>query len=318
MEWMIFAAFVLLVGGVFAAAAVEAFLWLEGRLRPPVPAPPPPGRARRLWRRGILGLAAAGLLCIGWARFVEPNWPEVVHVRIESGKIPPDARPVRLVHISDLHCEREPRLEEGLPGLVAAEKPDAILFTGDCINTPWGLPVLHRTLEALARIAPTYVVGGNWDAWYFRGLDRFGGTGVHRLDGVSERLAVGTAHVAFAGVDFAHEEGLDAALRGIPRTDFLVFLYHKPDLAYDLAERKVDLALAGHTHGGQVRLPFYGALITLARFGKRFEAGLYEVDGMRLYVNRGIGCEGHGIPPLRFLCRPEITVIDVAPAAAGR
>jgi hypothetical protein len=309
-EWLIAAAFVLFVLAVLAAAALEAFLWLRERLRR---GSPPPGRVRLLYRRVLLGIAGAGVLCMLWARFVEPNWPEVTHVRIESRKVPAGARPVRIVHLSDFHCEREPRLEERLPALVGAEKPDFIVFTGDCINTPWGLPVLHRTLKALAGVAPTFVVGGNWDAWYFTGLDRFGGTGVQALDGRHVRLLAGGTPVNVAGVHFGHEEGLAGAVRGIPPSELSVFLYHMPDLAYDLEKSGVDLALVGHTHGGQVRLPFYGALITLSGFGKRFEAGLYELGGMRMYVNRGIGCEGHGLPPLRFLCRPEITVIDIAP-----
>ena len=73
----------------------------------------------------------------------------------------------------------------------------------------------------------------------------------------------------------------------------------------------VDLQLSGHTHGGQVRLPLYGALLTLSAMGKRFEAGLYRLGEMALYVNRGLGMEGGAAPRVRFLCRPEITVFDL-------
>ena len=75
----------------------------------------------------------------------------------------------------------------------------------------------------------------------------------------------------------------------------------------------VDLMLAGHVHGGQVALPFYGALMTLSRHGKRFEQGLYELPGMNLYVNRGIGMEGGSAPRVRFASRPEITLFLVHP-----
>lgn len=310
LELALAAAFVLFVVVVFAAAALEALFWLRDRLRPGSSGP---GPLRRLWRKGVFGAAGAGILCILWARFVEPNWPEVVRVRVASAKVAAGERPVRIVHLSDFHCEEKPRLERRLPGLVAAEKPDLIVFTGDCLNTPRGLPVLHEALRSLAAIAPTYVVGGNWDAWYFRGLDRFGGTGTRSLDGVHERLRVRGTTVSVAGVHFGHEDAVGDAVRGVPASDLLLFLYHKPDLAYVLERRQVDLALVGHTHGGQVRLPAYGALLTLSKYGKRFEAGLYDVGAMRLHVNRGLGCEGHRIPPIRFLCRPEITVIDVGP-----
>lgn len=71
----------------------------------------------------------------------------------------------------------------------------------------------------------------------------------------------------------------------------------------------------GTPTGGQVALPFYGALVTLSRFGKRYEAGLYRVHDTWLYVNRGLGMEGGWAPRVRFCARPEITVIELAPAS---
>jgi predicted MPP superfamily phosphohydrolase len=95
--------------------------------------------------------------------------------------------------------------------------------------------------------------------------------------------------------------------------DFRLFLYHFPDAVEEASAANIDLYLAGHTHGGQVRLPFYGALITFSRYDKRYEAGLYRLGAATMYVNRGIGMEGGKAPRVRFLDRPEITVIDVAP-----
>jgi uncharacterized protein len=75
------------------------------------------------------------------------------------------------------------------------------------------------------------------------------------------------------------------------------------------------LYCTGHTHGGQVALPWYGALVTFARFGKRYEAGLYHEGDTWMYVNRGIGMTGGWPPRVRFGSRPELTVIDIRPAA---
>jgi hypothetical protein len=97
-----------------------------------------------------------------------------------------------------------------------------------------------------------------------------------------------------------------------------VLLYHAPDPILEMADAGVDVVLSGHTHGGQVRLPFYGALITLARHGKRFDMGLYRVKETWLYVSRGLGMEGGLAPRVRFLARPEITVIDLVPEDASR
>jgi hypothetical protein len=113
-----------------------------------------------------------------------------------------------------------------------------------------------------------------------------------------------------------------AAARGpIDRVCPVVLLYHYPDEIALAAAQGVDLYLAGHTHGGQVRIPWYGAVITLTRTGKRFEWGPYAMGDTRMYVNRGIGMEGGTAPRVRFLARPEVTVFDLvstAPAGAGR
>lgn len=89
--------------------------------------------------------------------------------------------------------------------------------------------------------------------------------------------------------------------------------YHTPDLVEDL-EPPPDLYLAGHTHGGQVALPFYGALVTFSRFGKKYEAGRSQVGPTTLYVNRGIGFEP-SLPRVRFMARPELTLIDLVGTA---
>ena len=194
-----------------------------------------------LWfRRIVFGLALAGIFCIAYGWLIEPFWLEVTRVRLESPKLEGATRPIRIVHFSDLHSDPHPRLEERLPDVVAAEKPDLIVFTGDASKLP-------QILEA------------------------------------------------------------------IPPQDFTVFLSHVPGEIYQVARHKADLYCAGHTHGGQVALPFYGALITLSRFGKRFEAGLYRVEETRRYVNRGVGMEGGRAPRVRFVARPELTVIDPVP-----
>lgn len=274
----------------------------------------PPASRRRVWtRRLILGLAAAGILCVLYGYFVEPYWLSVTRVRLTSAKLPKSARPVRIVHISDLHCDARPRLEERLPDAVAAEKPDLIVFTGDAINSPAGLAVFKRCLTRLAALAPTFVVKGNWDAWFWKTLDVFGGTGARELDGEAVSVGVAGAEVWVAGVPVEAEARLGQALAAIPPGAYTIFLYHYPDLVEEVARRPVDLYCAGHTHGGQVALPLYGALVTLSRFGKKYESGLYRVENTWLYVNRGIGMEGGPAPRVRFCARPEVTVIEVGP-----
>src|ERR1044072_4443801 len=158
-----------------------------------------PTRGERIAERASFVLATVGLVCFAYGHFVEPFWPEVTHVRIESPKLKGAQRPVRVVHISDLHCDPEPRLEERLPDLIAAERPDLIVYTGDSINSPEGLPVLRKLLPRLARVAPTYVARGNWDTGYWKNRDLFGETGVHELHGSAAEVKVAGTTLWVAG-----------------------------------------------------------------------------------------------------------------------
>ena len=270
------------------------------------------------WGRSILSLVALGGACVAYGHWIEPFWPAVIHVRIPSSRLAAGSRPLRIVHISDVHSDPGPRLEERLPELIAAEKPDVIVYSGDSINEPAALPVFRRLMGGLSGIAPTFAVRGNWDAWYWHDVDLFGGTGVHELDGRAESVRFGDRRVWLAGVAVGHEGLAAAALADVPAGDLTIFLYHYPypDVVPTDRAAAVDLLCAGHTHGGQVALPLYGAIITLSKYGKQYESGLYRAGGMWMYVNRGVGLEGGDAPRVRFWARPEITVIDIVPEAA--
>jgi len=310
--------FVCAVGAVYVLAAlalVRALLRRRGLLSAP-------SRAVRRAERASLALAGLGLLCFAYGRFVEPFWPEVTRVRLTSGKLTGAARPLRVVHISDLHCDPEPRLEERLPDTIAAERPDLIVFTGDSLNTPAGLPVLRQLLTRLAAVAPTFVVRGNWDVAYWRGQDLFGGTGVRELRNEAVRVEAAGASLWVAGVPYGSSGeppydvagAITKATENVPEGAFTIFLYHTPDEILSVAgARRADLYCAGHTHGGQVALPLYGALVTLSKFGKRYERGLHREGDTWLYVSRGVGMEGGHAPRVRFFARPEVAVIEIAP-----
>lgn len=263
--------------------------------------------------RASLALAFAGLLCIAYGRFVEPYRIAVTRHRVGTAKLARGARPIRIVHISDLHSDPAPRLEGRLPEVVAAERPDLIVYTGDSINSPAGLPVFRDCLTRLARVAPTFVVKGNWDALFWPALDRFGGTGARELKNEAVKFEAGGSSIWIAGVPVMGEGQFEETFAGVPEGAFTVFLHHYPDLIREVAAKRVDLYCAGHTHGGQVALPLYGALVTLSKYGKKYEAGLYREGQTTLYVNRGIGMEGGPAPRVRFWARPEVTVIEIAP-----
>jgi predicted MPP superfamily phosphohydrolase len=271
----------------------------------------PPGKAQRWFRRTFLALAAVGILCMLYGYFIEPYRLTTRYVEIRTSKISSDGRPIRIAHISDMHSDPSPRLEEQLPEAIARENPDIIVFSGDSLNSPDGLPVFRNCLTQLAKIAPTFVVRGNWDAWYWTNIDLFGATGATELKSAAEPVIIRGTEIWVAGVPVGDEAKVFEVLDGIPRDKFSVFLYHYPDEIEKVAARGLDLYCAGHTHGGQIALPFYGALMTLSKYGKRFEAGTYRVGDTWLNVNRGIGMEGGTAPRVRFWAVPEITVIDL-------
>ncbi len=261
----------------------------------------------------VWSLAGIGVLCMAYGYFVEPYWLDVNEITITSEKLAPGSQPIRIVHISDLHCDPKTRLEDKLPQVIAELKPDLIAFTGDAINSPAGLDNFRRCISELTKIAPVYAVKGNWDVWYFPNADRFGGTGVKLLSGDVVELELRGMKLNIAGVDYDAYRSIKDVFRRLGDDAFNVFLYHTPDIVFDAAESNTDLCLVGHTHGGQIALPLYGALITLTRCGKDYEAGLYRLDDTHMYVSRGIGMEGGRAPRVRFLARPEVTLIKIVP-----
>ena len=232
---------------------------------------------RSVWlRRSILGAAAFGTLCIAYGFLVEP----VTHVRLRSPKLPKGSLPIRIVHISDIHSDSTCRLEGRIPGIVAAQKPDLIVFTGDAVNSPGGLPHFRRCIAEIAAVAPTLAVQGNWDG----DLDLYGGTGVHELNGRAVMTDVREIRVWIASFPYGT---ITRVIDSVPTDAFSIFLYHTPDEIFEVAKHPVDLYCAGHIHGGKVALPFYGALVTLSRLDKRFKAGLHRVRNTWLYVSPG-------------------------------
>jgi len=307
------AAFVALIAITFALAAmVLARRYLTSK-RTPI----------RGWARIVLALAAIGCLCFEYGRYVEPRWLETTHTRVTTSRLPAGHRGVRIVHLSDIHSDPKPLVEERLPTRIADLHPDLIVFTGDCANSEGGMPVFRQLFADLAKIAPTFVVRGNWDPRERQGIDIFAGLGVAELDGSSASIDVAGARVHVVGL--AHQSPsrrMGEAISALPADGLAIVLNHTPypDLVPPLLASRVDLMCAGHVHGGQVALPFYGAILTLSKFGKRFERGLYPTAdgfGFPLYVSRGIGMEGGTALRVRFCSRPEIALIELVPPTSA-
>lgn len=257
-------------------------------------------------------LAAGGLACIGYARFIEPTWIEVNMMTIPTPKL--SEASIRIVQISDLHCDVKPRNEERLVSIVNDLKPDIIVATGDYLNDVSALPLLKSTLRRLEAPLGAFAVTGNFEMRDWSPLDLFAETGFEPLAQNTTTVMKGADVISISGLNFDRAGAYQSLLQGFPTDRFHVFLYHMPDLVEDVDDSGVDLYLCGHTHGGQIAMPIYGALITFSKFGKKYESGLYRVGGTTLYVNRGLGLEPRPAPQMRFCARPEIAVFDIVPA----
>jgi predicted MPP superfamily phosphohydrolase len=144
-----------------------------------------------------------------------------------------------------------------------------------------------------------------------------GGLDVHLLEDAVVRVPELGDHFVIIGLNYIDPQVDEVNLRNLmPKVqpgDFTLLLYHKPDIAYAARDLHINLYLSGHTHGGQVRLPFYGAIFPNSRYGKTFEMGLYHLGETTMYVSRGLGMVGGIGPRVRFLSPPEVVVVDLVP-----
>jgi hypothetical protein len=277
----------------------------------------------------MVALQLVGLLLYLWTMLREPFALATTQMAIQSVHWPAEAAPLRLLHLSDLHVERLTEREAHLMTLIEQADPDLIVITGDYlnlsyVNDPTARAEVRQVLAKLAAPYGVYATLGSptvdpWDTTpsLFDGLNirllRDEVAVLHLADGRSlSLLGLNCEHDLLADAA-AFEELLSLTPDDAPR----ILLYHSPELMPHVQHFPVDLYLCGHTHGGQVRLPFYGAVVTSSALGKRYEMGPYRERGTTLYISRGIGLEGLGAPRMRLLCRPEIILFTVSGSEGG-
>jgi predicted MPP superfamily phosphohydrolase len=270
---------------------------------------------RRSGRLAVVpALLAAALVGVAVDAFlVEPRALDLRRVRIPSRKV---SSPLRIALVSDLQTDTPGERELGALRRVQAERPDLVLFSGDYIQqqTPEAVHRDQATLRAMvlrARVGArlgAFAVEGNTE-WPTLWPALWEGTGVRALT-ASQRVDLGELVLTA----FTLRDSFSDTLRVPPEARFHVALGHAPDFALGAVE--ADLLVAGHTHGGQVRLPWVGPLMTLSRVPRAWASGTTALSrGRTLVVSQGVGMERHDAPRLRFRCRPELVLIDVVPAS---
>jgi len=242
---------------------------------------------------------------------------------IENPNIPEGFHGVKILQFSDTHFGPNfpHKQQQILVDKINKLKPDIVVFTGDLIDK-FGEYVVEREysqtiLKQIRAPLGKYAVFGNHDR---------GGGGGHLYEQYMEKAGFTVLNnemkrIKVANGDYITISGLDDFLLGKPKVkptlqhlrteDFNLLLVHEPDAVDQIVEYPVDLQLSGHSHGGQVQLPFIGSIITTSLANKYVE-GLYSLEGkskpLQLYVNRGIGTTRM---PVRFLSKPELSVFSL-------
>ena len=277
------------------------------------------GSAVILWRRrqrlpsiGLAVCAVALLAVYADAFLLEPTWLEISRVRITSDKL---QRPVRVVVLADLQTDRLGDYERMVFRRVLEEKPDVILLVGDYLQVSRQrrgelTEEYNAHLRQINFTAPlgVFAVQGNIDQgrWWemFDGLD---------VNAVHADKSFEVAGLRLSCLSLFSSYNSQLRLRNADPDRFHLVVGHIPNFA--LGNVEADLLVAGHTHGGQVRIPLIGPLLNFSKVPKAWTAGMTDLpSGGKLLVSRGVGVERGKAPQLRFLCRPQLVVIELEPA----
>ena len=269
---------------------------------------------RRPRRKTAIALVVAAVLiaAVGVdALLIEPTRLEVSHLRLATNKVD---RPVRIVVLADLQTDVFGAYEKMVFQRVLAEKPDLVLLAGDYLHAHPKtcrrlIPPIRAYLKEIEFSAPAgaFAVRGNIDSddWpeIFAELP---------ITTAQETRSFQLPGLQLTCLSMRDSFNRSLAVRNLAPERFHVVLGHSPSFALGRVEG--DLLLSGHTHGGQVRLPILGPIITLSAVPRSWAADLTDLpSGGQLYVSRGIGMERGPAPRIRFLCRPELAVIDLVP-----
>lgn len=243
--------------------------------------------------------------------WIEPFWLEVSYVQVHSKRL---TQPVRIVVLADIQTDHVGNYERATLLRAMQEKPTLILLPGDFIQER--RPKLRAELYEQLRVAfrqagldriAAVAVGGDHDPVEWPTLFDESAT-VKFVETGS--VDIGELHIT----GLTMEDSANPKLVVNPSDKFHIVVGHRPDFALS-AHMPAELLVAGHTHGGQVRLPFIGPLITYSEVPRSWAAGVTQLqENKMLSVSRGIGMERDLAPRLRFLCRPQIVVIDLIPA----
>lgn len=245
----------------------------------------------------------------------------VEHYEISVRRLPPALDGVRILHVSDLHLRPGSEVGLSLPDAVAGHHHDLLVYTGDLIDSDNAVDSVLTTLARLPATAPAYAVFGDHDHWtrsvtvgrndvarLQRGLE---GLGVSVLCNESTAVLDGGLHLVGVDDPVTGRDDLERATANLPPDACAILLAHSPDILTRDRPQEVALVLAGHTHGGQLRLPLIGPVVRNWMLPRKFAHGLHVHGETPIFVNRGIGYSGVDI---RIGCPPEAALLTLRSA----
>ncbi len=237
---------------------------------------------------------------------------KVVRYAVIIQDLPPALDGVTVLHLSDLHDKEFGEKQEELLSLINQHDYDLVAITGDLVNRK--KPRVRPGLDLIGQLRgkPVFFVPGNHDWWTgFEYRDQLAAAGARVLVNEAERLSINGESLWIVGVDdpFLRRDDLDGALSEVTDAAPRILLAHAPRIFADASRAGIDLVLAGHTHGGQVRLPVVGALITPGEgFFPKYDYGEYVSGKTTMIITGGLG-ESH--LPVRFNIPPEIVLVTL-------
>ncbi len=252
---------------------------------------------------------AAILLAIVIVVAIDAFWIEPFRIQVSQHRFSmPLGRPIRIAHLSDLHTHGFGRRERDVVARLAESAPDLIVVTGDSIAGDGTWTEVESTLKELRAPLGVWGVEGNWEHWRREaGVHPSQETVLHDLTNANARVR---DDLWLVGLDdsLAGAPDVTRAFAGVPAGANVIVLLHSP-AGVRVVQGRTRLALAGHTHGGQIRWP-WGSPLWLPPGSGQFVEGTYDLGGTTLFVSRGLG---NSILDARLFCPPEIAIFDIGP-----